>query len=832
MGNKASTTKYGDTFLEIACGVSKNTAPRPSFASIAQSISRNILQSVRNTRGEGVVACACYNSDAWFLEYLIKFKFLWTTDNQKNNPLHTAVALENIEAVMKLCERWPELVTEKNASGQTPIDITTSPGIRKIMLDASQRIDNPFKDVDIPMELKSYFIHRSNIRDREMAGMSGGQSTIFVANLLFEDTSQKVVLKGVCPRIGNNKSLLRELKILMGACTTTTHPNIIPTLGFTIDDSSILLITPYTAAGDLDMWIRNNQLNYTYIGEAPLQDPPPPLHNLPYKMYTITDPQMQRLVLTFIQHIARGLNFLHKHNIIHNDIKPSNCLLFTEATSSSDLVGGITIKLIDFGLSVINEDPEFMNTPFFAPGTTLFQAPERFAQLGRLKIKPSIATDLFAFGATIWYLVNGKRPFYAIPARNKSHVLPKIPTGSYLGSEITSFVNRCIEHIPVGRPESLAELLELVLSTPTSEAQSSDVTRTSSSEFSSSVSSEEIVDGVVGVVGVDVPVSTTSLYHIPTPDDHGVSPLMSTPDVSLFMRELSAHVSVDNLNIISPNDVIYDEVIGEGNFGKVYRGRYNGKIVAIKVLKHLNSFSFDEQDAIRSEFIKESVALTKLANVERVSKIVGIVLDPMQIVMEYYPKRSIRDVLTNEGGMHYMTKLSLIKDIAEGLMNIHEVWGVHRDIAARNILVDDDYRAYISDFGKARFVEAVSSNITLDKVVAVKWASPETFSESGVVYSKYSDIWALGVTIYEILVGCEPYVDLKHQDLLKMLRDKAGKFLELPEMFDDELRHLVDKCLSWNPEDRGEAREHFGVVSRYMETLIKGKMYHGKKSPR
>lgn len=791
MGN-GSSTKYTDTFLEIACGESQLADPYETFVSIATNISRNTLHSVRNARGEGVVACACYNKDIRYLQYLITNKFPCSNDNHNNNPLHTAVILENTEAVMLVCKKWQELISSTNNSGQSPLDITTSPGIRKVMIDASTRAVDPLNDADIPEEMRPFFIHPAKIKSRTLAPFSGGQSTIFIADLLSETSDTKVVLKGICQRLDHQRSLLRELKILLRI--SSSHPNIIHMLGFTIYERNIFLISPYTAFGDLDMWIRKNQEKYTIISTAPPQIPTIMEGDRVYTLYTISDPSTQELIVSFIRQITLGIDFLHKQNIIHNDIKPSNCLLFIEGET-------IIIKLIDFGLSVLEEDPEFMNTPLMALGTELFQAPERFVALSRMKVKPSIKTDMFEFGATIWYLINGRRPFYPIPRRTKNHVLPKVPSVSYIQDSMIEFINKCISHDPLLRPTSFDTL--------------HNVERTPSDEFSSS-GEDERADSVV----ID-----ETLYHIPTPDDH-ILPIEDSGHSSL-LRQLSG-----DLTIITPSEVTQYEVIGEGNFGKVFKGKYKERVVAIKVLKCTNSFSSDEMDSIRSEFIKESMALSKIASTQRTSKIVGIILEPMQIVMEYYPKKSIRDVLREEGNIHYMTKLSLIKDIAEGLVEIHQVWGVHRDIAARNILVDDDYRAYISDFGKTRFVDAVTAATTLDNIVAVKWASPETFfhPDGRLLYSKYSDIWALGVTIYEILVGCEPYADLKHHELMKILKDKRGVFLRLPDTFDDVLIDTVNKCLSWNPEDRGDATFHFNILSEYIESLVKERKYHGRKN--
>lgn len=321
-------------------------------------------------------------------------------------------------------------------------------------------------------------------------------------------------------------------------------------------------------------------------------------------------------------------------------------------------------------------------------------------------------------------------------------------------------------------------------------------------------------------------VNLKSVYRIPSPRASVEGYTVRSPkEIDSFVEKM--HGIID---VVDSKDVSIDYIVGEGNFGKVYRGTYFSRPVAVKVLKIEDEFSTGERSRIFDEFTSEAMAMAKLKMVERIARVVCVTLNPMQLVMEYYQKGSVSDLLRRESDLHFITRMSIVKDIAEGVMNMHTARHIHRDIAARNILVDEDYRAYISDFGKARFSELGYAH-THDRVVAVKWASPESFDNPGEVkYSTQTDVWAFGVTVYEVLTNTEPYMGVSHQTMMDILRKREGKFLELPEEFDVELRDVVNRCLMWNPEDRSDMEEHFVAIESYLDMLIENRWWLGRRN--
>lgn len=893
MGNNPGKP-HGDTFLEVISGTSSLSQEKSEevFQSILQNIQKKVLNNVKNLRGEGPVACACYNSVNLYLDKLLEVGFEWSKDTAGNTPLHTATILTNQHAIEKISGRWPNLLSVKNASGKTPLDIASeseNTEIASLLVKMIERGDDPFSRYQkhIHPEIRKMFIHLDRFRNRVKADFAGGQSVIYLSDMILPSgKSIKVVMKGATARAASgDAAILREIKVLQQALqvctvkdtpetsnishrystayvphTTNGHPNIIQFFGFTLDDRFLYLVSPYTPLGDLHRWILNHQNAYIPVDATFLPEeckvPEYELSNDELRRFVpafIDDRDLQDTTIRFICQIARGLKYLHALGIIHNDIKPMNCLLFTDET------GLLTIKLIDFGLSVIDQDPDFMNTPMASPATIPYVATERLGLVSIFSNPPSVRTDMYAFGATVWHLVTGKKPYYYVPHRTPKMRLPLVPA-IYLGDVLGEFVNRCISNIPNERPISFDDIVhidESIVDSSSSDEDYSFISKTASSEdvsagevisitpqiklSSSSDSSPKIkIQASPNPGSLKVPslqlfnVISTGPYRIPTPRRNSNTPSIDTSESYSFLssqeiENIKEQFKNTSLTIIDPKLVDTDYLIGEGNFGRVFRGTYNQKQVAIKTVKFVNSFSSEEKRGLLDGFIKEAVALANLSHVERITKVEGIVLESMYLVMEYYPKGSMADVLRKEPDLHFITRVSLIKDIAEGVMNIHTNYGVHRDIAARNILVDEDYRAYINDFGKTRFSRETYAQ-THDKIVAVKWASPESFSKGDeMTYSFFTDVWAFGVTVYEILTNEEPYRDVPHSEMIKILGKKEGKFLELPEIFDEELHKIVGKCLEWNPEDRSDMEEHFVMIEMYLEMLMQNRWWLGRK---
>lgn len=516
MGN-SSDKPHADTFLELSCGNSSSPKENhfTTFKYMVSNIPRSTLQNIKNSRGEGVMTCCCYNPDIEYVKHLISSKFKPTKDLGGNNPLHACALLNNIEAIKVIGGVWPELASEKNGNGKTPMEMTSNQDVLNELLSVIDNSSDPSAKYYsmIKPELRHAFIHIDKFKNKVQANFAGGQSIIYLADMVTTKGEIRVVLKGTLARAKNDASIMREMKVLqhvlkiytpskrtsssqpgnsVNSSTSSStpiaddgiirspisnlnlaHPNIIQMIGLTIEDKTVYLVSPYTPLGDLHKWVISNESMYSTVGdngnvncEFEFSDGAICGDLLPkdFSYRIVTNKRFQKKLIGYITQISKGLQFLHDNGIIHNDIKPMNCLLFSEGKRT-------VIKLIDFGLSIIENDPDFLNTPFNCRATIPYVAPERLALKSIFSNPPSIKTDMFSFGALVWNLFIGKRPFYYIPNRVTSCKLPHLPENTYLGKTIACFVNKCISNVPSERP---LNFYSIIYNTPVMESSNNE----------------------------------------------------------------------------------------------------------------------------------------------------------------------------------------------------------------------------------------------------------------------------------------------------------------------------------------------------------------------
>lgn len=195
--------------------------------------------------------------------------------------------------------------------------------------------------------------------------------------------------------------------------------------------------------------------------------------------------------------------------------------------------------------------------------------------------------------------------------------------------------------------------------------------------------------------------------------------------------------------------------IGNGGMAEVYRAHDNllGRTVAIKIL---HSDYRTDTDFI-AKFHREAKAAACMAHANIVNIYdVGIDGDNHYIVMEYVPGATLKAKIQAEAPLDIQTVVSIAKDIADGLSHAHANNIVHCDIKPHNILMTTDNHAKIADFGIARAVTESTMTYSGSVVGSVHYFSPEQARGSGI--TPKSDVYSLGIVMYEMLTGHLPFV--------------------------------------------------------------------------
>ena len=277
------------------------------------------------------------------------------------------------------------------------------------------------------------------------------------------------------------------------------------------------------------------------------------------------------------------------------------------------------------------------------------------------------------------------------------------------------------------------------------------------------------------------------------------------------------------------NLILYeDKKLGSGAFGAVYLGKLIGKaegskdaqstlgvnlmraencLVAVKMLPEYA----DEMS--KSEFLQEIGLMKKLGYHERLVNMLACITDsePYCLVVEYCSDGDLLHFLRerckymlklDEQNIDYsspdceydfdtdmiMTVKQLLMfsvQISYGLEYLAQKGFVHRDVAARNVLVNDKNSAKIGDFGLCRYIYAETSNYkSKGGRLPIKWMSPEAIRHYE--FTTKSDVWSFGILMFEIItLGGTPYPGIQPDDMLKFL--ESGNRIPQPDNCPDDL---------------------------------------------
>lgn len=198
------------------------------------------------------------------------------------------------------------------------------------------------------------------------------------------------------------------------------------------------------------------------------------------------------------------------------------------------------------------------------------------------------------------------------------------------------------------------------------------------------------------------------------------------------------------------------EKIGDGGMAVVYRAmdKLLSRHVAVKILKP--QFTGDEK--FIENFRKESHAAARLTHANIVGVYdVGKEGNINYIVMELVKGKALSDIIKEEGPLDYRRAMDLSRQIASGLSAAHKAGIIHRDVKPHNILVNEDGVAKIADFGiaKAVSVNTIVENTEETIIGSVHYFSPE--QARGGYVDERSDLYSLGIVMYEMLTGDVPF---------------------------------------------------------------------------
>lgn len=242
--------------------------------------------------------------------------------------------------------------------------------------------------------------------------------------------------------------------------------------------------------------------------------------------------------------------------------------------------------------------------------------------------------------------------------------------------------------------------------------------------------------------------------------------------------------------------------LGQGAMGVVYKAEdpLIDRVVAIKTINL--GLALDEKEEYENRFYQEAKAAGRLSHPNIVTIYdVGKSGDVAYIAMEFLQGRELRDIMNDDGTLPVDQVLDIVAQVASGLAYAHEHEIVHRDIKPSNIMVVRDGHVKITDFGIARMASSAVHTQTGMVLGSPKYMSPEQVM--GKPLDQRSDIFSLGVMLYEMLTGQAPFQGenvnaIMYQTLNAVPAPPHSVNPAVPEM----LNFIVAKALAKSLDDR------------------------------
>lgn len=253
--------------------------------------------------------------------------------------------------------------------------------------------------------------------------------------------------------------------------------------------------------------------------------------------------------------------------------------------------------------------------------------------------------------------------------------------------------------------------------------------------------------------------------------------------------------------------------IGEGGMANVYLAKDTilDRQVAVKVLR--GDLSSDEKFIRR--FQREALSVSNLSHPNIVEVYdVGEEDGQYYIVMEYIEGKTLKQLLYKRGALTLPEVIDIMTQLTDGLAHAHEAYIIHRDIKPQNIMIEDNGTIKITDFGIAMAVNATQFTQTNSVMGTVHYLPPE--QANGKSATVKSDIYSLGILMYELLTGSVPFKgDNAVEIALKHMKEKLPSIRKQNPLIPQSVENIVIKACAKNPRNRYDTVKemHDDIVS-------------------
>jgi serine/threonine protein kinase/Tol biopolymer transport system component len=445
--------------------------------------------------------------------------------------------------------------------------------------------------------------------------------------------------------------------------------------------------------------------------------------------------------------IAAGLAAAHEKGIVHRDVKPANVIVAPDGR----------VKIVDFGIAQSGDESRLTRAGT-AVGTVGYMSPE---QLRGEAIDRR--TDVWSMGVVLYEMVTGFVPFPGEDDQGRIRAIlmeepePALSLRPGLPAELGWILERALAKLPGDRYQSMAEMREDLL------------------DLAAAGGPSRISD-ILERTQVEIPTQPLGPRGV-RGEDTGTS---------LAGRILGHYRVVER--------------IGGGGMGVIYKAEdlRLSRTVALKFLPP--ELTRDPEAKVR--FLQEARAASALdhPNICTIHEVGETDDGRLYLVMPLYDGETLRQRI-ERGSLSIDEATDVAQQIARGLSKAHARGIAHRDIKPANLMITSDGVVKILDFGLAKLAGAVAITRTGSSVGTPAYMSPEQARGEDVDHR--TDLWSLGVVLYEMLAGRRPFRGEHEQAVLYSIFNETPKPLsEVRPDAPPELARIVGGLLAKDPGDR------------------------------
>ncbi|XP_053558528.1 tyrosine-protein kinase JAK2 [Bombina bombina] len=480
--------------------------------------------------------------------------------------------------------------------------------------------------------------------------------------------------------------------------------------------------------------------------------------------------------LEISKQLAWAMHYLEERNIAHGNVCSKNILLIREEDRKSGNPAFIKVSDPGIGITVLPKEILIERIPWVPP-----ECIENSKHL-------TTASDKWSFGTTLWEILSGgDKPLNALDSQRKlqfyedRHQLPALKW-----IELANLINSCMDYEPDFRPSFRAIIRELnSLFTPDYELLTED---------------DLLPNNKIGAFGFS----------------------------GAFEDRDPTHFEERHLKLL--------QQLGKGNFGSVELCRYDplqdntGEVVAVKKLQHTT------EEYLR-DFEREIEILKSLQH-DNIVRYKGVCYSAgrknLRLIMEYLPYGSLKDYLQKHKERLDFRKLLLYAvQICKGMEYLTVKRYIHRDLATRNVLVENENRVKIGDFGLTKVLPQDKEYYKVKEPgeSPIFWYALESLSESK--FSVASDVWSFGVVLYELFTYSDKSKSPPSEFMRMIGNDKQGQMivyhltellkkngrLPQPEGCPNEIYAIMTQCWNNNVDQRPSFKDLSVQVDLVRESM-------------